>query len=259
MPTTYAHDLFGRAVMHHLSGQTAQVVKEYPAAYRAGLQGPDILFYYVPFRKNKVNELGNQIHEEEAFGFFENCREAAQKDPELGAYVLGVLCHFLLDSTCHPLIRIEEEKTGKAHDAIESDLDQDLMEQTGKDPFHYKPAVFLRPSRRFTGKLLAVYPGLSKRELRLSMISMRILTGILVCGTKAKRTLLLSAMKLLKADGFAGHVIPETRPECCKPWTNQLETLLKQEVPEAAEILEAYWEEESLSEAVKKRLECNFG
>ena len=39
MPTTYAHDLFGRAVMHHLSGQTAQVVKEYPAAYRAGLQG----------------------------------------------------------------------------------------------------------------------------------------------------------------------------------------------------------------------------
>ena len=106
---------------------------------------------------------------------------------------------------------------------------------------------------------MAVYPGLSKRELRLSMISMRILTGILVCGTKAKRTLLLSAMKLLKADGFAGHVIPETRPECCKPWTNQLETLLKQEVPEAAEILEAYWEEESLSEAVKKRLECNFG
>ena len=79
MPSTYAHYRMGQEVYRNLTGKPKQIIEKYKELYDIGLHGPDILFYYVPFRKNKVNELGNQIHEEEAFGFFENCREAAQK------------------------------------------------------------------------------------------------------------------------------------------------------------------------------------
>lgn len=51
MPTTYAHDLFGRAVMHHLSGQTAQVVKEYPLLTGQAFRDRIFCFIMLPFRK----------------------------------------------------------------------------------------------------------------------------------------------------------------------------------------------------------------
>ena len=47
MPTTYAHDLFGKEVYKKLPSDMKALIRRYGDLYRIGLHGPDILFYYM--------------------------------------------------------------------------------------------------------------------------------------------------------------------------------------------------------------------
>lgn len=45
MPTTYAHDLFGKRVYRKLSAKLQHLIRSNGNLYRIGQHGPDILFY----------------------------------------------------------------------------------------------------------------------------------------------------------------------------------------------------------------------
>lgn len=53
MPTTYAHDLFGKRVYRKLSAKLQHLIRSNGNLYRIGQHGPDILFYYF-ISKNPV-------------------------------------------------------------------------------------------------------------------------------------------------------------------------------------------------------------
>ena len=74
MPTTYAHDLFGKMVYHRLNPEIQKKIKKYQTTYQIGLHGPDILFYVRPFHRNRFNQMAHRLHQEEAAGFFEKGR-----------------------------------------------------------------------------------------------------------------------------------------------------------------------------------------
>ena len=59
MPSFYAHNRFGKEVCKELPKEIHQIIQEYPSAYKAGLQGPDFLFFYRPFLPCHVNTLGH--------------------------------------------------------------------------------------------------------------------------------------------------------------------------------------------------------
>lgn len=46
MPTTYAHDLFGKRVYRRLPDKLQHLIRSNGNLYRIGQHGPDILFYY---------------------------------------------------------------------------------------------------------------------------------------------------------------------------------------------------------------------
>ena len=53
MPAVYAHRRFGEKVLAACQNDVARTaIESYPDLYNIGLQGPDILFYYDPLRKN---------------------------------------------------------------------------------------------------------------------------------------------------------------------------------------------------------------
>ena len=56
MPTTYAHDLFGKEVYKKLPSDMKALIRRYRDLYRIGLHGPDILFYYM-VSKNPVTQF----------------------------------------------------------------------------------------------------------------------------------------------------------------------------------------------------------
>lgn len=105
MPSTYAHRRFGADVLERLPAELQEKIAPYRELYDIGLHGPDLLFYYHAAKSTPVSALGNAMHEQPGAVFFERARgvvnKAKNRDAAL-AYALGFLCHFALDSTCHP-------------------------------------------------------------------------------------------------------------------------------------------------------------
>ena len=66
MPTTYAHDLFGKKIYHKLPKEMQMVIQRNVNLYRIGLHGPDILFYHM--LKPKVSTTGIRMHKEKEIG-----------------------------------------------------------------------------------------------------------------------------------------------------------------------------------------------
>ena len=62
MPATYAHYKFGQEVRKDLPEKENKIVEEFPELFMIGLHGPDIFFYYKPFSKNKVRQIGHEMH-----------------------------------------------------------------------------------------------------------------------------------------------------------------------------------------------------
>lgn len=67
MPTTFAHDLFGRNVYRELPEEMRTLIRCYGQLYRIGLHGPDIFFYNLPSRR--VTAYGEKLHWTKARSF----------------------------------------------------------------------------------------------------------------------------------------------------------------------------------------------
>lgn len=243
MPATYAHDIFGKAVCQKLSEDIRRFLAEHQSAFMIGLQGPDILFYYHPFGKNEINELGHAMHRETAASFFADCRAYCREteDAEALAYVTGFVCHYMLDSSCHAYIAKYMEKTGAAHDEIETELDRALMERMGRNPFWYKPAAHLKAGKPCVRAIAAVL-GLPEKTVKKCIRSLRFYTGLTVCHTVVKRRFLLRILKLCGVwDAMQGHVMRRKPLKKCMESTETLFGLMKLAVPETVTVIEDFY------------------
>ncbi len=261
MPTTYAHDLFGKMVYQKLDKEIQEMIKNNRMAYTIGQQGPDILFYMQPFRKNPVNQLGQEMHQQEAAGFFAKCREVYRRtgNKELLVYLFGFICHFMLDSACHPYIGKYIERTGAPHDEIETELDRELMEMTGKDPYHYHPASVIRVKRSCVQTIASVLDGITEQNVCHALHSMKFYTGITVCHSQLKRKAMLKAAGALGIyDMVQGRIIRTQPVARCQKSTRDLKRLFRMTVPEAAEILEEFYRSIDGKEELNSRFNRNY-
>ena len=95
-----------------------------------GLHGPDILFYYNALKKDPVNEQGQTLHEQIDEEFIHHAVEVIEKakDPAAArAYIYGFICHFALDSECHPYVEKIMQVGRVSHNEIEMELDQPVV------------------------------------------------------------------------------------------------------------------------------------
>ena len=159
MPSTYAHRRFGANVLDHLPASLREKLEAHRELYDIGLHGPDLLFYYHAAKSNPVGALGNAMHEQPGRVFFERARgvvrQAKDRDAAL-AYALGFVCHFALDSTCHPYVERYTRESGVSHCEIETEFDNQLMREDGLDPMHFFTAGHIRPNREFA-KIIAPF------------------------------------------------------------------------------------------------------
>ena len=244
MPTTYTHDLFGKAVYQRLPEEMKEIIMHCRMAYLIGLHGPDILFYYRPFLKNEINQTGHKMHDEIAADFFLSCKEKYREtgDQTLLVYILGFICHYMLDSTCHPYIYRYMEKTGAKHDEIETELDRALMEKYGHNPFSFHPASGLHPEKDEVRAAAAALEGISEKKLRKCLRGMRFYTGVTVCRNPLKRKLLLRLLRIFKVyDETQGRILRKKPVSRCQESTGELVSMVKCAVPETVTVLEEFY------------------
>lgn len=187
MPTTYAHDLFGKKVYKKLPAEMKQVIRKYGDLYRIGQHGPDILFYFLPNRK--VVDLGISMHGESARDFFERGMELVRymDDEPLLSYMLGFGCHYLLDSACHPFVNEMADKKVISHTILEKEFDRTLMLETGKNPYRYYPSDCIVPKGVYAETIHKALQEVSAGSILISLKMMKFLTNCMVYNNSGRR------------------------------------------------------------------------
>ena len=155
MPSTYAHRRFGANVLDHLPRRCGKAGGAPGAVrYRPARAGPAVL---LPCGKVHHGRRAGQRHARRAGRtFFDRARrvvhEEADREAAL-AYALGFVCHFALDSTCHPFVEQFTRESGVTHCEIETEFDNMLLRRDGYDPLTFFTASHIHPSAATPGSL----------------------------------------------------------------------------------------------------------
>ncbi len=244
MPTTYAHYKFGKEVISALPRPLQSSIENNRELFDIGVHGPDILFYYSPLKKNAVNSQGYELHEKRADAFFQHAAEVigAAGDPAgARAYIYGVICHFALDSECHPYIEKMIQTSGLTHSEIEMEFDRLLLKEDYINPVRYLGTKHIRPTEENGAVIAPFYEELTAEQIVKALKGMIFYHKMLLAPGTAKRKLLFAGMKLTgNYEGMHGMVMSlEPNPQC-RDYCQILKRLYAGAVPIAASLMIRY-------------------
>ena len=263
MPSTYAHRRFGADVFAALPAAVQAKILPYRELYDLGLHGPDLLFYYHAVRSTPVSCLGNAMHEEPGRVFFDRARRVvhceADRDAAL-AYALGFVCHFALDSTCHPYVEQFTRESGVTHCEIETEFDNMLLRRDGYDPLKFFTASHIHPSEKNAGIIAPFYEGISEQTALEALKGMISVHRLLQASNPVKRWVVLTGMKVVgKYDMLHGLVAnPQPNPKCVKSG-KQLEALYAKALPLAETLILEFMAKLDTDEPLDKAYDHTFG
>lgn len=214
MPSTYAHYTLGQKVLEILEEDKKKIILENIDLYNIGLHGPDILFYYKPYEKNKVNQRGHKIHDERAKAFFEINEDLVDKSRAHEAYLYGFLCHFALDQKSHGYVG-EIEKKGFTHTEIEAEFDKFLMEKDGiSNPRKEKLTKHIKANDKNSNVIKDFFSGFTQGDIKKSLRGMNFFHEFLRSPGVIKRSLLNLIFNIFNLKFFKGLLISKKdRPE----------------------------------------------
>ncbi len=136
MPSVYAHFRFGDQAAKTLPEPLQRSILRFPQLFSLGVHGPDFFFFYQPLFKTQMGSLGGWFHNLTGREFFQRAVLHLKDSPSEGAtvYLYGVLCHYALDSACHPLIVAATAGKAPGHTELETEFDRVLLTRDGKVP-----------------------------------------------------------------------------------------------------------------------------
>ena len=261
MPATYAHYKFGKKVYRALPSELRKIIKENGAAYMLGLHGPDLLFYYRPYFKNRINQRGVEMHKETAYSFFEKARRQYRKRPNyvLLSYLCGFMCHYMLDSECHPYIGRYMEERGLGHLEIETDFDRELMIEDGKDPVRNDCTRHLVRDLDTEEAIASVLDGVTADQVDRCILGFRKTIRLFQCPSRVKARFLKGFFTLIGQKKNLGGLVMDGQVnlECVESGMT-LERRLNQAVEPAAEEIQKYVRAIGTHAELSERLNRDF-
>ncbi len=171
MPSVGAHYKFGQITLGNLNFEQKEIINENKEMFDLGLQGPDILFFYKPYIKNSISNIGHQIHSKKAvmfFGemfFYDNVVENRRKL----AYLLGCICHYCLDKNSHLFIN-EMTQVPVEHRVIEAELDASIINEYNLPKTRYQ---YITNNKIDIIVLSEIYSMVGRSDLKKSIRDMR--------------------------------------------------------------------------------------
>lgn len=175
MAGTITHAYFALDVYEKLSIRSKELLIDYREDLKMFAQNTDILFFYniTNFKKGKyVREFGYRSQKIKTYEFFSTLINYIkynnhQYDPQVMAYLYGMISHYVLDSTMHPFIIYKTGQFNKhdkstykynhLHNEMESYFDNYLLKlRTGNNPHKFKCYNFCFNVDSFNKSLIEV-------------------------------------------------------------------------------------------------------
>ena len=112
MPYFATHHIFAATVRRVTGESAARIADAYPAGYRWGAQGADLLAYYHAPLPDPLARLARRLHAVPAGELFEALCEAAvqRHDTAALAYVFGFCTHYALDRVTHAFLEAQADR-----------------------------------------------------------------------------------------------------------------------------------------------------
>lgn len=220
MPSTYAHYRFGTQMLTTMPGDVRMTVHRFRQLFDVGLHGPDIFFYNSPLLKTGTGFLGVKYHEQTGEEFFTRvCRSLRLAPSEAAnAYLYGVLCHYCLDSVCHPYVRKMAEKGEVTHAQLETEFERRLLEQDGKLPACSQDLsrhIRLTPGECETAARF--YPPASPGNIRTSVNGMAMFVKLFSTPEGMRRRVLEKGVGIV-AKSYSDMLMAEKPLSLCAPY-----------------------------------------
>ena len=263
MPTTYAHYKFGNEVISALPRPLQSSIENHRELFDIGVHGPDILFYYQPIKKNRVSGQGYELHDRKADGFFRHAAEVLESVDDAAAaraYLYGFICHFALDSECHPYIEKMIQESGITHSEIEMEFDRLLLKEDYINPVRYLGTKHIHPSRENAEVIAPFFEGLTPETVEKALKGMIFYHKMLLAPGNVKRKALFAGMKLAgKYEGMHGMVMSLEPNPACRDYCQLLKRLYAGAVPTAAGLIIHYQKVLFEGEELPERFQRTFG
>lgn len=253
MPALYAHLRFGEEVVEALPPVFGALIQKYPEAFALGTQGPDVLFYHHPMKKNDIRARGTYLHTLSGREFFrgqaekllasggEETEAVLERNGAYAAYICGFLCHFTLDVICHPYID-EHSTEAVTHGKIESEFDKTILRLDGKPIRGYNTATPIL-DRNGTREAVAKALDVPEENISVTIRTMRKINRLFSYPCEAFHSLAHFVLKLAKMERKFGDMFLHKKddPLCVEP-NRVLVERRKSAVPKAAALIEEYFE-----------------
>ncbi|MGB4439470.1 MAG: zinc dependent phospholipase C family protein [Sedimentibacter sp.] len=261
MPTTYAHYTFGKEVLKSLDGDIKKIINENIDLFYIGLHGPDILFYYGPLKSNAVNKMGHELHNKSADIFFERAKKVINECSDFNgacAYVMGFICHYILDSECHPYIR-QKESNALSHNEIEKEFDRSLMINNKLNPVSFRTSSHIIPKQEYAQCISFFFEGTKKEEIFKALKSMKFYLNFLVSPRRIKRAAIIWGLKLSgNYDNMIGLLMSYTPNEACFEINEKLLDLYENAIEMTCNLITEYYKNICSNEQINQRFNRNF-
>ena len=227
MPAFYTHYRFGCDVLKQLPENIRSICTAHRGLFDIGLHGPDIYFFYRPVLPNKVNRIGYAAHKRSGRYFLQRAQKviASAHDKDAArAYFYGLLCHFTLDSICHPYIHTAMKEFNVTHAATETAFDRALLLKDGKDPQHFDPCGHFEVNTRNAAVITPFYTPEATVALTEKSISSMVFYGrVLFTPNKALRRAIDTGLYItFHHDAIADMMMTTQDVPSCKLCTEHL-------------------------------------
>ena len=229
IPALYAHLRFGEEVAKTLPPSFRALIEKYPEAFSLGTQGPDILFYHHPMKKNDIRARGTYLHTFSGNEFFlgqaekllasggETVEELLENNGAYAAYICGFLCHFTLDVACHPYIDGHSTEA-VTHGKIESEFDKEILRQDGKTIRGYNTATPIL-DRNGTREAVSKALDVPEENIAVAIKTMRKINRLFSYPCEAFHALAHFVLKIAKMERKFGDMFLHKKddPLCVEP------------------------------------------
>ena len=243
MPSTYAHKKFGALVYKGLSENTRALIADNKEYFLAGLHGPDVLFFHKAGYHSEVAAIGRRIHKESFEKFY--IHGAAQlylnDSEERLSYFVGCMCHYMLDSACHPLVNRAMDEVGMTHGKVEQELDRYLLEKDGKTPIKYPSWAHIPVSTEVAREASDFYEGTTPEDFLVAITSMKAV--LMACGSNSNtiRHTLCTVMEKTGNEGkIASLIMSRQKSDMLRRNVKELYNVMLSEVEETVEFIEKF-------------------
>ncbi|MBQ8569183.1 MAG: zinc dependent phospholipase C family protein [Oscillospiraceae bacterium] len=249
MPSTYAHYRMGCDVIKRLSPRLKRIIIPNRRFFDIGLHGPDILFYYYPVLPNHVNLRGYSMHRSDPARFFSEAADIIRSEHQVSArgrmtaYIMGFICHYILDKNCHGLIYHLQHKEGIAHSRTESAFERKLLVKDGYDPLKKTVTGHIVPSSAVCRIIARFFKGISASQIKRSLKNQVFYCNTLVTGSYIKRFLLKTLFLFTGCYGFFRYLlISRHTDKTADKYCGELMRLYNRSTDEAVYALGLYYD-----------------